>query len=49
MEFPFYGKLFKPPWHHYKANSRTPDPEIFLQEFRKIRTGIYDTPDGQKE
>ncbi|KAJ5500619.1 hypothetical protein N7453_009670 [Penicillium expansum] len=22
-----------------------PDPDIFLQEFRKIRTGIYDSPD----
>ncbi|KAJ6119086.1 hypothetical protein N7471_013037 [Penicillium samsonianum] len=27
------------------ATHGNPDPDEFLQEFRKIRTGIYDAPD----
>lgn len=48
MDFAPHGTL---PNHGIviELTQKPPDPGEFLQNFRKIRTGIYDAPDGQKE
>ena len=48
MDFALHGTLS----NYYiviKLTQGPPDPDKFLQEFRKLGTGIYDAPDGRKE
>jgi hypothetical protein len=45
----YFSKILQEFTRVIELTQKPPDPGEFLQNFRKIRTGIYDAPDGQKE